>query len=188
MRKDSKRLPIQTIALRTLAVSGGIAVALLAPNAVKLFKYLDRGKIHRERVRERMQQSLRRLEQKGYVEIIEKKGARFAQLTDRGHQAIEDILFEEYEIPEPAFWDGKWRIVMFDIPEKYRAKRDELRSFLKRIGFERLQQSVWVNPYPCDDCIELIRAKIMRRKGEIISFTAEGLLQDKELRNRFNVS
>ena len=41
-------------------------------------------------------------------------------------------------------WDGKWRIVMFDIPESNRILRNELRRSLKKFGFLGWQQSVWV--------------------------------------------
>ena len=41
-------------------------------------------------------------------------------------------------------WDGKYRIVFFDIPEKDRAARDLLRAKLKEIGFVGWQKSVWI--------------------------------------------
>ena len=47
-------------------------------------------------------------------------------------------------------WDGKWRMVAFDIPEKYRKGRDALRYKLKNIGFCELQKSVLITPYNCD--------------------------------------
>jgi DNA-binding transcriptional regulator PaaX len=37
---------------------------------------------------------------------------------------------------------------MFDIPEKSRAFRSVLREHLRELGFKRLQQSVFVSPYP----------------------------------------
>ncbi len=48
-------------------------------------------------------------------------------------------------------WDGKWRMVAFDIPEKYRKGRDALRWKLKRIGFCELQKSVLVTHYDCKE-------------------------------------
>ena len=40
-------------------------------------------------------------------------------------------------------WDGKWRIVVFDIPESHRKERSVLRAHLKIWGFTPWQQSVW---------------------------------------------
>ena len=46
-------------------------------------------------------------------------------------------------------WDGKWRIVIFDIPEPMAGKRRDLAGNLKRLGFLRTQLSVFVYPYEC---------------------------------------
>lgn len=43
--------------------------------------------------------------------------------------------------------DGKWIMVIFDIPEKKRFSRDFLRKTLYLLGYKMLQQSVWVSPY-----------------------------------------
>ncbi len=48
-----------------------------------------------------------------------------------------------------ARWDKKWRMVAFDIPEKYKQGRDALRRKLKKIGFCELQKSIFVTPYEC---------------------------------------
>lgn len=46
-------------------------------------------------------------------------------------------------------WDGKWRIVIWDIPEKRRIARDLLRHKLKWLGFNQLQKSIWVTKKNC---------------------------------------
>ena len=48
-------------------------------------------------------------------------------------------------------WDKRWRILIFDIPEKIRWKRDVFRGKLKTLGFGMVQQSVWVSPHPFED-------------------------------------
>ena len=53
-------------------------------------------------------------------------------------------------------WDGKWRMVAFDIPEKYRKGRDALRQKLKKIGFRELQESIFITPYDCKKEILLL--------------------------------
>lgn len=52
--------------------------------------------------------------------------------------------------------DGKWRIVVFDIPEKKRHGRDALREKLCELGFYELQKSVLVFPYPCQDELDFL--------------------------------
>jgi len=50
-------------------------------------------------------------------------------------------------------WDGKWRIVTFDIPIKKSNVRDRLRHKLKDLGFGMLQQSIWISPHNFEDDI-----------------------------------
>lgn len=45
-------------------------------------------------------------------------------------------------------WDGKYRLVLFDIPEKNRIVRNSFRRKLKELGFLGWQQSVWVSRNP----------------------------------------
>src|SRR3989344_4682297 len=42
---------------------------------------------------------------------------------------------DEMEIKKPAKWDGEWRIVIFDIPERFKKAREALRKKLKDLGF-----------------------------------------------------
>jgi phenylacetic acid degradation operon negative regulatory protein len=48
-------------------------------------------------------------------------------------------------------WDGKWRLVVFDVPENRSATRARLRRALRERWFGCLQKSVWISPDPLDD-------------------------------------
>jgi len=52
----------------------------------------------------------------------------------------------DYDPPNEK-WDGYWRILIFDIPEKFRQLRDDLRVLINILGFKQLQKSVWITPY-----------------------------------------
>ncbi len=43
--------------------------------------------------------------------------------------------------------DKKWEMVVFDISEKKRAIRDEMRFYLKALGYQKFQQSIWISPF-----------------------------------------
>ncbi len=43
-------------------------------------------------------------------------------------------------------WDGRWRMVLFDIPTTQHAWRQRLRRTLRRMDFGCLQNSVWISP------------------------------------------
>ncbi|MDD2764363.1 MAG: PaaX family transcriptional regulator C-terminal domain-containing protein [Opitutaceae bacterium] len=47
-------------------------------------------------------------------------------------------------------WDGRWRLVLFDVPETQRALRQRLRQKLRALGFGYLQNSAWISPDPVE--------------------------------------
>lgn len=185
--EQSRYLPTRNLILRTLAVSGIISVALVAPKTLNLLKKLDRGAVNRTNLYRRINQAVYRLECAGLVRTTGERGNRKVILTKKGRATIETVYTNEYHIPEPAFWDGKWRVVMFDIRENRRRTRSQLRSLLVGTGFLRLQDSVWVYPYPCDEFIGLVRAHLKSGTGEMLSFVAEALESDKKLREHFRL-
>ncbi|KKR45288.1 MAG: CRISPR-associated endonuclease Cas2 [Candidatus Zambryskibacteria bacterium RIFCSPLOWO2_12_FULL_39_45] len=76
-------------------------------------------------------------------------------LSKEGREVAMTYNFEEMVISKTK-WDKKWRIVMFDIPEKLKKIRDTLRYQLKRLGFMELQRSVFVFPFECKNELEYI--------------------------------
>lgn len=84
--------------------------------------------------------ALKRLRKKGFIkdDHIDEKGLTI-KLTDEGRT----MMLLEGE--EPPRWDGKWRIVVFDIPEQKRLVRNLFRRNLKKWGFKSLQKSVWIS-------------------------------------------
>ena len=190
MRTEKRRvyLPMRNLILRTLAVGGVMSVALVAPKTLTLLKHLDRSAANRKNMYRRITQAIANLEYAGMVQTSGERGQRRVSLTEKGRATIETIYASEYRIPEPAFWDGKWRIVMFDIREKRRKVRLRLRMLLSSAGFVRLQDSVWVYPYPCDEFISLVRAHLKSGTGEMLSFVAEALESDRRLREHFRLA
>lgn len=189
LAKGNKRLPIQTIALRTLYATGAITTVLVAPQMVKLFPILDRGKSRRKELYERADQALYRLRKKKLIVFSKtEKGRPIVRLTERGRAEITKIVLQQYKISETAVWDGKWRVVIFDIREKRRRIRQKLRILLAGAGMVRLQDSVWIHPYPCDEFVTLVRANLASGTGELLYFTVEGLESDRRLREYFSLS
>ncbi|MDP2668530.1 MAG: CRISPR-associated endonuclease Cas2 [bacterium] len=77
-------------------------------------------------------------------------------LTEKGRLRAMQFSIDDLKIKLPTRWDKKWRVVMFDIPEKNRQARDALRSKLRELGFYELQKSVFVFPYECKDEIDFV--------------------------------
>ncbi len=57
-------------------------------------------------------------------------------------------------------WDGKWRFVVFDIPQKEVNFRNIIRRRLKELGFKLLQRSVWFSPLPLGKVVKKLDKKI----------------------------
>lgn len=110
-----------------------------------------------------------------YVE--QKNGTTKIVLTEKGKLKTLEFKIDTIKIPKPLIWDKKWRMVMFDIPEKRRAERNILRNKLKDIGFKEIQKSVFLHPYPCFDEINFIteyyKLRNLVRFGEMINISNE---------------
>ena len=183
--QDKRKMAIRVAVLRALYVGGALSLVLLAPKASRLLGYLDRGKKHRAELYGRIRNAQARLKHEKFLQECDNG---YFELTERGKEHIEHLLLREYVVPEPAWWDGKWRILMFDIKEKRRRIRFQLRQLLQGAGFVRLQDSVWVHPYPCDEFVELVRTHLSSGVGELRSIVANALESDRQLRKHFRLS
>lgn len=93
-------------------------------------------------------QSLKRLRERGLIDFVDDEKLAY-RLTDQGKQKV---VWESIKI-EDGKWDGKWRLIIFDIPEKRRQARNLLRNSLKKWGFVHWQQSVWVTKKNCTEVL-----------------------------------
>jgi len=77
------------------------------------------------------------------------KGNVFLELTARGESKFKR-KFPILSL-QKGEWDETFMIVVFDISEKERKKRDTLRRKLRELGFGMMQESVWISPYHFED-------------------------------------
>lgn len=139
---------------------GAITASLLvAPNiGVALAPLLrDDPRARREWRRRHVQQAMKRLRDRRLVRYEERGKETYLMITEHGKQRLRTFEFEQIRLPDrPRRWDGKWRIVAFDIPERKRRERKIFRDKLDQLGFLALQRSVYVYPYPCGDEIDFL--------------------------------
>lgn len=108
-----------------------------------------------------LMRQIQRLEAQAYLESKRDpdSGERLIRLTEKGRAACR--AGSDPEIRWDAEWDGKWRMVIFDVPEMDRAQRARIRRFLWKEGFGSLQQSVWISAMPFGEMAEKLHgAKI----------------------------
>lgn len=79
------------------------------------------------------------------IEKIEKNGEIYLRITTAGKKTIQRD-FPMLQLQNRK-WDGKWRIVTFDVEEINKKARNRLRKKLKELGFGMLQKSVFISPH-----------------------------------------
>lgn len=112
---------------------------------------------------------LRRLGELERLKLIETRTPqggteRLVRLTAAGRESalagVDPV--PEWERP----WDGRWRLVMFDVPQSIARQRVLLRRALRDRRFGYLQNSVWISPDSLDE---------IRRRMEGTRSNVEGL-------------
>lgn len=102
-------------------------------------------------------QTLRRLQKQKLVEIKDINGKQRVTITQKGKTRILEYAVEELKITQPKTWDRKWRVVIYDIPNRKKYLQELMRETLKNLRFLAIQESVYIIPYPCYKEIEFLR-------------------------------
>lgn len=179
-RKRKRKQDIQKAILQTVAAAGLVSIGLLAPNIIKILgpalqkSMLFSGNVNRSR---------RKLVDTGYLKY---NNNRMLELTPKGRAKLDQLELYNYKIKKPKKWDKRWRMLIFDIKEDRKILRDRVRRTLQTLGFYRLQDSVWVYPYDCEDLITLLKADF-RIGNDLLYIIADSIENDKRLKNIFNL-
>jgi hypothetical protein len=125
-----------------------------------------------------LQRTLRRLAAQKHVEVAEKDGESIVYLTKLGKRKVLKYSQNTIKIDKPDRWDGKWRLVMYDVPSSRRELSELLRQALRNLGFYKMQESVYVYPYPCFDQIEFLREYYAL--GDIVQYMLVDKIENDE--------
>jgi hypothetical protein len=106
-------------------------------------------------------------------------------LTEKGKKRKLEYDLENIRILKQGVWDGKWRLLMFDIPESEKLAREALREKLKKLGFAKFQKSVWLHPFPCENEIDFISEYFSI--GQYLNLLVVQINDDQPLRRRFHL-
>jgi len=108
-------------------------------------------------------------------------------VTNKGVQRLSEEKIWSLAIPRPARWDGKWRMVLFDIPAKKSRPRHLFRARLKEMGLVLYQHSVWVYPYPLEETVRAI-SDFYNISDCVLFAVAEKLNGGEQLARKFGVT
>ncbi len=123
--------------------------------------------------------SLKGLLDAGFVQLHHSGQQHYTRLTREGKKKVHSITLENESTLLNPSWDGKWRIIMLDLPESRKSERDGLRYLLKKAGFVCIKNTVWVSPYPYEHLFATIK-KDLDLTTEIMIFVTDTLDTETE--------
>lgn len=128
--------------------------------------------------------SVSRLEKKGFVQKFKRGKNVYLQLTENGEAFLEE--HRKAARKSSQHWDHRWRLVIFDIPEKKGELRTYFRRYLKTLGFGKVQRSVWISPYDLENKVKYFSEKLKISKY-VFQLTVDKFkgLNEKELARTF---
>lgn len=176
----TRRRDLQKLILETVATAGMLSVVLVAPNVIGAMNKL--GILPKRRQSEYVSSSASKLARRGLLSYDGKKYC----LTAKGTNILRRWQFSDFKLHRPKKWDKKWRVIIFDIPEKKKSTREQIRNLFTQAGLRRLQDSVWVYPYDCEDVLTLLKTDLGVGKN-ILYLIVEELENDKHLREEFDL-
>lgn len=187
---DSPQATATKIVLGIIALGGIVFVGAVIPGifkAIEEFKSGSQISNGPKYTKKQINSAISSLKKRKFIKIIkEKNGKVRVKLTNKGKGRILEMSLDFIEIKKPKKWDGKWRIVIFDVPTKHNSAREALRGKMKELGFKQFQKSVWIIPWECEDEI-LFVAEVFRAEKYIEIIEADYLLHEKEMKKFFKL-
>ena len=146
MRKNRTNQPRRYSSSKHAASAAGRELTLLLLRLLSEQQLIPKGLFESKKKKSRKLWEMRRL---GYI-------TSNADVTIRGKYMLSEEKIWSLTIPYQKHWDGKWRMVLFDIPAKKSKQRESFRLRLKELGLVLYQNSVWICPYPLEKTIRAI--------------------------------
>jgi phenylacetic acid degradation operon negative regulatory protein len=121
-----------------------------------------------------LSRSLKGLLEAGLVENLPGGQSHYTRLTKEGRKKALSLKLDASSSVLNPTWDGKWRIILLDLPESRKSERESLRYLLKKAGFVCLKNSAWISPYPFEFLFQNIK-KDLGLSTEMMIFTTNDL-------------
>jgi CRISPR-associated endonuclease Cas2 len=192
--KNKKRKvgEISAVILKSILYAGTIAIAATSPQfgcriIPKIIQHLAWKRKRNKSDEKRFYNSFYLLRKKGLLQMDYRGQQLYISLTEDGKKHIRENQIDYLEIKKPQLWDHNWRVIIFDIKEKQRLKREALRGKLKELGLFKLQDSVWVCPYDFQKEVSILRNFFGLGKNEMKIIIASNIEDDGDVRKHFKL-
>jgi len=180
--KNSKSELVKEV-LGALLLGGMIMVATTSPffvqNLLRSFKKL------KKYPSKKVYDTFYNLKKSGLIDFYEKNNQIYFSLTKKGKSKAGWMQVDDLKVKRPKEWDGKWRVLLFDVVEMKRLYREALRGKLINMGFVMLQKSAWIIPYDCDKEVKTLRSFFSLSEKELRILVIDKMGDDKSFRKYF---
>lgn len=176
--------------LNVLLRAGIISAIALSPMILPAFGIIiveNKKAKMRERRTENFINTFYALKNRKMIKIERKNNQIYISLTEKGKKRAGKYQIDDLIIKKPKKWDGKWRIVIFDISSKKKIIRESLRGKLKQLDFLQLQKSVWIHPFDCWKEIELLKNFFNLNNKELRIIVSDDIGGDAEARKVYKI-
>ena len=172
--------------LRAISLTGVVLLAATSPyfglSLIRGFK-----KENKKKEWKKFYASLDYLNKRGYVKILGWEGDKIkVKITRMGEDRTKHFDPNSIELKKQENWDGKWRVVIFDVPIAKNWNRQAFTEKLKELDFVMIQKSVWAYPHECYEEIMLLR-KFYGVERFVTYFEAVEIEDERTWRGRFNL-
>ena len=186
-----KAKKVSKIIVLALFWGGAIAIATTSPAFVpkmmpRILRYVS-WKIRSKKQKRKFTNAFYYLKNKGLLKIEYRGKQIYVSLTKEGRKKAGKYQIDDLKIKKPWRWDKKWRVLIFDVKEEYKDKREALRGKLKDLGLFQLQDSVWVCPYGFQKEIDILREFFGFNSGELKIIEASRIEGEDEIKHFFNL-
>ena len=130
------------------------------------------------------EKSLASLKNRNFVRFWIKNGKGKMELTEEGKMYMARLKAKSIKLPSGNNWDGLWRMVTFDIPEKLKINRRRFAKILNLAGMCNLEKSVFAYPHECKEQIFKI-AELFKVKKYVRYSVAYSVEPDIEIKRFF---
>lgn len=188
---EKKYAPVKAI-LKLVGMGAFLMASVVMPGLPLVLKpFMDEKRKEEYEVWKRfnipyLKRTLLRLEKQKLVEIAEESKMQVVKITNQGKQKIIKMALDELIIEKPKIWDGKWRLISFDVPEKLARERKRFVEYLNAWDFYPLHKSVYLHAYPCFEQVEFLR-EYMNIGEYVRNFLVTKIENDKLFKDFFGV-
>ena len=181
----------ENLTKNTLLAIAAIGIVFVAPGMAPLLRGLARnqfGDKSKAAVAARARR-LRELQKRKLIKFTELGGGGVEiELTHLGKKIVRIYDLDKIRLVKPKDWDGKWRVLMYDIPKSKKKASDAFRGKIKQLGLFPLQKSVWVSAYDCFSELEFLATVFdLALDKHIHYFTTKEIPRESEIKDFFEI-